>query len=282
MEDLAVRNGGAVIEAGKVDYQALHAAWLAGKGINTRRAYRYDVERFAAWLGLTDPTVEGAARVLFALPHGEAQGAVLRYRDTLLDAGRSPAMVNRALSSIKSLVTLANLWGVIPWAVTVPGVKTTPYRDTRGPGREAVDRMIGAAAGRGDEKGARDTAILRLLLDLGLRRGEVVALDREHLDLAAGTVSIMGKGRRERETLDLPAPTVNALAAWLAYRGDGEGPLFYGLDPGHESDRLTGAAVYQIVTRYGAAPRNTTYRNYHGGLFSGNLNRLALRGGPRP
>ena len=32
MEDLAVRNGGAVIEAGKVDYQALHAAWLAGNG----------------------------------------------------------------------------------------------------------------------------------------------------------------------------------------------------------------------------------------------------------
>ncbi len=47
-------------------------------------------------------------------------------------------------------------------------------------------------------------AILRCLYDLGLRRAEVVRLDLEDLDLAGGTVGILGKGRTQKMKLTLP------------------------------------------------------------------------------
>jgi hypothetical protein len=46
--------------------------------------------------------------------------------------------------------------------------------------------------------------------------------------------------------LTLPGPTAEALAAWLAFRGEEPGPLFTRLDPGGRG-RLTAASVYQIV-----------------------------------
>lgn len=92
---------------------------------------------------------------------------------------------------------------------------------------------------------------MRLLFDLGLRRGEVVSLDLEHLDFEAGTVAVLGKGRSQRELLTLPAPTREALAAWVAIRGLDTGPLFIGLDRAHRRGGLTGAGVYLVVRSLG-------------------------------
>ena len=112
--------------------------------------------------------------------------------------------------------------------------------------------MLGSVEGRQDAKGARDTTMLHLLFDLGLRRAEVVSLDLEHLDLPGGTVSVMGKGRRERITLTLPEPTREALAAWLTFRGEEDGPLFTSMDhAGKGSGRLTGRALHQVVQAIG-------------------------------
>ena len=57
----------------------------------------------------------------------------------------------------------------------------------------------------------RDRALLRLLYDLGLCRGEEVRLDVEDLDLAAATVAVLGTGRTQKVTL--PPATRAALAA---------------------------------------------------------------------
>src|SRR5262249_37287337 len=106
--------------------------------------------------------------------------------------------------------------------------------------------------GRRDAKGLRDRALLRLLFDLGLRRAEAVRLDVADLDLQAGTVEVLGKGRSQKVRLTLPGPTRGALAAWLAARGSEPGPLFTSCDrAGKGSGRLTGAAVYTIVRRLG-------------------------------
>ena len=61
----------------------------------------------------------------------------------------------------------------------------------------------------------RDLALIRLLHDLGLRRAEAVALDLESIDLAGGTVEVVGKGKTDATRLTLPDPTRDALAAWL-------------------------------------------------------------------
>lgn len=44
----------------------------------------------------------------------------------------------------------------------------------------------------------RDAAIIRLLLDTGMRRGELVGLGVEDVDLAGHLALVLGKGRRER------------------------------------------------------------------------------------
>ena len=62
--------------------------------------------------------------------------------------------------------------------------------------------------------GRRDRAILALLARLGLRAGEVAALELDDLDWRAGEISVHGKGSR-RERLPLPADVGEALVAYL-------------------------------------------------------------------
>jgi site-specific recombinase XerD len=65
--------------------------------------------------------------------------------------------------------------------------------------------------------GRRDFAILMLLWRLGLRRGEVAALQLEDLDWRAGELIVRGKGDRH-ERLPLPGDVGQALAGYL-HRG---------------------------------------------------------------
>ena len=62
--------------------------------------------------------------------------------------------------------------------------------------------------------GRRDFAILTFLVRLGLRRGEVAALQLGDIDWRAGEVVIRGKGRHE-ERLPLPVDVGEAVVAWL-------------------------------------------------------------------
>lgn len=226
-------------------------AFLAGRSARTVEAYRRDLADFAAFAGVADG--EAAGRALLALPQGAANGMALAYRAAMVERGLAPATINRRLAALRSLVQLGNTLGLVAWSLSVENVRAATYRDTRGPGRDAFKAMAAAVKARDDDKGLRDTAILRLLHDVALRRGEVVSLDLDHLDLERGVLLVLGKGRTQREPVTLPKATAAALAAWVARRGDWAGPLFSSLDPAAKGDgRLTGAAVYQIVRAAGA------------------------------
>ena len=97
----------------------------------------------------------------------------------------------------------------------------------------------------------RDKALVRLLHDVALRREEACALDVEDLDLEAGTVAILGKGRASKEKLTLPEPTKDALRAWLHVRGSEPGPLFHNFDRAAKGRRLTGRSVHRMIGRLG-------------------------------
>jgi site-specific recombinase XerD len=62
--------------------------------------------------------------------------------------------------------------------------------------------------------GRRDYAILVLLARLGLRAGEVAALNLEDIDWEAGQLAIRGKGGRSAQ-MPLPADAGEAIAAYL-------------------------------------------------------------------
>lgn len=62
---------------------------------------------------------------------------------------------------------------------------------------EALQALLAASAGRGFEA-RRDTAIVRLLIDTGMRRGELVGLRLADVDFEQDVALVMGKGRRPR------------------------------------------------------------------------------------
>lgn len=230
----------------------LVAAFLAGRNPRTLAAYNADLEDFRRFTG--DPIREDAARRLLENGHGAANALGLGYRANLLARGLAPATVNRRLAALRSLVKLARTIGHVAWTLEVPSVKSSPYRDTKGPGADGVRGLLERLAARTDAKGRRDYACARLLHDLALRRGEVVSLELEHVDLEAGSVSILGKGRLERETLTLPEPTKAALAAWLEVRGAAAGPLFPNFDRAGKGASLTGRSLHRILRALGVRP----------------------------
>ena len=259
-------------EIAPVDMNALVASFFEKQSARTQTAYRSDLADFASFLGAT--TAGAAADLLLRHDPGAANALALRYRTYLIGRGLAAATVNRRLAALRSLVALAHRLGFVMWTLDVDGVKGQPYRDTRGPGTQGVDALLDAIEARVDVKGARDAAIIALLFDVALRRNEVVSLDRAHLDLSAGTLAILGKGRTGRETITLPPQTREALARWLVARGDAPGPLFINLDPcgkrGEAGDgRLTGSGVYKLVRRLGEqahiGPVRPTWSSARGG-----------------
>ena len=63
----------------------------------------------------------------------------------------------------------------------------------------------------------RDQAILELLYSTGVRVSELAGLDRQHVDVQAGTLRVYGKGRRERQVF-FGKTAAQALQAYLAIR----------------------------------------------------------------
>jgi integrase/recombinase XerC len=232
-------------------FQALLDGFFASMTPRTQAAYRQDLADFARFVMAANPV--HAARLLLSSGSGSANGMALEYRTRLLEKGLSPATINRRLSALRSLVRLANTLGHVSWSLSIKGVRSQALRDTRGPQLEGFRQLLKAAAAQPRTKAVRDTAILRLLHDLALRRGEVVNLDLENLDLVGNRLFVVGKGRTEPEPLTLPPQTQSALLDWLAMRGFNPGPLFTSLDRARKgTGRLSGSGIHAIVKRLGA------------------------------
>jgi integrase/recombinase XerC len=226
---------------------ALLTAYTAGRNPRTLTAYRQDLEQFRVFLAADSS--EAAVLQLLQLQGGAANALALAYRAHLLERSLTPATINRRLASLRSLVKLARLLGYIGWQIEIPGLPTEAYRDTRGPGLDGFRRLLSELdALPQDRDTLRARAILRLLYDLGLRRGEVVALDVSDYDRDRRTLQVLGKRRLEKTLLSLAVPTHATLDAWLAVRGDSPGPLFINFDRSKKGDsRLTSHSLYRIV-----------------------------------
>jgi integrase/recombinase XerC len=238
------------LEVAQTSAADLMSAWLAGRKPTTMAAYRKDLEAFTSWLGLDDD--RAALEHLMGHGNGHANMTAHNWRASMLDAGLTPATVNRRLSALRSVVKMANRVGMVEWTLSVEGVKSTPYRDTRGPGVGTIREML-AACNRKTEKGRRDYALLRLMFDRGLRRGEVIGLDLDHVDLDAGTVAVQAKGKLERDLLTVNDATVDALRAVIEDATDDQTALFVSLHRAGTRGRLTGRDVHRVVDRLGKA-----------------------------
>jgi integrase/recombinase XerC len=232
--------------------------FLSRRSEHTRAAYDSDLKRFAAFVGV--PSAPEALQALLSAGPGDANGMAIRFRNAMAAAGLSAVTVNRRLSTLRSVVALARTTGVISWELSVPGERAQPYRDTRGPGKPVISQILSALRITDTPKAKRDYAIVRLMLDLGLRRGEVARLSMEDIHLSDGTILVLGKGRTAKETLTLPRQTSQALQAWIETRGRTAGPLFLSFDRAKQAPGkpISGTSLYRLVRHLGRSAGTDT------------------------
>jgi len=224
--------------------------WLGNRRLSahTRAAYRRDVQQFLGWCGTRglDPLRASFLHV----------NAYARDLESTVDSrtGRvlAPASVARKLSALSSwygfLVRLEAVASNPVGGADRPRV-ARDVSATVGLSADEVDAMLAAAARHDGATAARDRAVLTLLADLGLRVGEVVALDVADIGTERGhrTVRFTGKGGKPRRRALTPA-AITALDDYLLVRGTAsgtEGPLFMTATGG----RVDRHAVFRLVRR---------------------------------
>ena len=185
-----------------IDAAGLVASFLSGKNALTLKAYSRDLAHFTKFVGCSE--LVDAAKLLLLKNQGQANALAISYKNQLIDEGRAPATINRRLAALKSLVKMARVVGLCSFTLEVSGIEAETLRDTRGPGKEGVDKLLKMVEKGTDKKSKRDLAMLHLLYGMALRRGEVCSLNLEHVEKTEGALWIMGKSRKQRQRITMP------------------------------------------------------------------------------
>jgi site-specific recombinase XerD len=222
------------------------AAWLAAKKPTTRDAYRRDLQSWAAFCDQ-----RGQHPLLARKPDADLFGAWLQDpagpRLTATSAARRMA----AVSSWYRYLVACDLHERNPFGAAERPRVDRDYSATAFLDEPSAKRLIRAAEAHRGITGLRDAAMIRLMLQLGVRVTEVCALTTDSLGTAGGqrTVTIHGKGGK-RVVRALPSSAGEALDRYLAARtatapADGPTHLFT-TDTGRPVDRTH---LFKLVRR---------------------------------
>jgi len=229
------------------------AVWFANlDNLNTRRAYRNDMEDFMAFLVIERPDEFRAV----------TRAHVIAWRGKLEADGLAPSTIRRKLSAVSSLFDhLCN-----ENAVThnpVAGVKrpTAEVNEGKTPALSDDQARALLAAPDGDTlKAKRDRAIIASYLFHALRRSELADLNVGSLAERRGVMhfTVFGKGSKTRYVPVHPA-ALSAIRDYLDVAGHGDdrtAPLFRPVKnntTGSLDDAMTGDGIYKMLKAYAAA-----------------------------
>ena len=186
-----------------------------------------------------------------AFPRGFSRTTVRAYVVALAEQGYSKRSSARKLSSLRSFFNFLVRAGVLE-SNPAEGVRA-PKLDKPLPRFleiEEVEKLMAAAGGTG-LWGLRDRAILETLYGAGLRVSELVSIDENDLDLAAGMVRARGKGRKER-LAPLGRAAIEALKRYLEAKhraglnGGGARPCF----TNRRGERLDVRSIRRLLEKY--------------------------------
>jgi integrase/recombinase XerC len=177
--------------------------WLSGRSEATRLAYVSDLKAFAEWVG----------RSGVQAPDDVDRLHLRRYLASLGTRRLARATVARKAAALRCYFA---------WSVRQGRLAEDPARSLRAPtGKGRLPRVlsegeIGALLDRPATSALdqRDTAALELLYAAGLRVSELCGLDRRGVDLRGRTVTVLGKGGKERR-VPIHDRAASALDEWL-------------------------------------------------------------------
>ena len=130
--------------------------------------------------------------------------------------GQSRGSAKMTVTALRSLLGFLHVDGALEGSLVAAVPAAASWRLARLPqglAPDEVSRLL-AACDRRTRMGRRDFAVLMLLVRLGLRAGEVAALEFDDIDWRAGELVVRGKGDR-RERLPLPDDVGQALVGYL-------------------------------------------------------------------
>lgn len=176
---------------------------------------------------------------------------VVRLRAYLVSQGLALRTVNRYLSALRCVLREAWRLGYIDReayerAADVSGVRGRTLARGRVLGMPEVRRLL-AACDTSTPVGARDGAVIAVLVGSGLRREELCGLRLCDLNMRSGRLMVQrGKGRRPRVVWVVSG--LEWIRGWLAHRGCENGPLFLHARGGSvQRSPLSGRAVHRII-----------------------------------
>jgi integrase/recombinase XerC len=194
---------------------------LSASSINTRLAYRRDVDHFVAWADRTVSTPTEVTRLVLR-----------RYLAFMAAEGFAKRSTSRHVASLRKYFAYLLRLGVVDVDPTtrlhspsgtgrLPKVLTRTEIDAMldtGPGsRSEVTRSQlrpGESAEFRHARNERDQTLLELLYGSGLRVSELCALNRRSVDFGQGVVKVLGKGNKER-VVPMSEPTMACLDGWI-------------------------------------------------------------------
>ena len=225
------------------------------RSADTRRAYESDLKGFFIWHTGAAATPSSLADFC-GLTSGPLALALNGYKGHLQSRGLSESTINRRLSAVRSLLRMARRLGSPGGDPSglVTGEKTKAYRDTRGPAMIEARKLL-TSPDTSTVRGLRDRALLLLLCENALRRGEIHKCDVGDFQPAEQRLFILGKGRgSQKEPITLSPATVAAISVYLTARGrpGPEAALFCNLARFSDGEsRLTGRGLLHIISGYG-------------------------------
>lgn len=252
---------------------------------NTVVGYLHDTRSFVTWLEERDGPDTAPIQVTPRLIE-----AYKSYLQEMLV--RSPASINRSMQSLRKFGRFAVEAGICEinpaqGVDLLEDAKSTPKVLTE---REAAHLLEAAEDSRVRTVG-RDRTIVQLLLETGIRVGELVRLQVEDVNLNASSafLTVRGQGRRATRRVPLGEPARQTLRAYLNSSSTEEvgSPFVF---PGRHGKALSVRTVQQIVTTVGRAAgldvsARTLRDTYAASLWrsTGDLNLLTERlGHARP
>jgi len=208
----------------------------------SRRAYRFDVEKFIEWANRQAGST--APMTTHAVTDAIVKNYVLHCRD---EKQYKSATLNRAIASLRVFFLFCQRHNYI---------KANPIARVQNPPRQKkmpiylIDselKKLFESPDRTDPIGRRDYAILVTLAMTGVRLRELIGLDLQHLDLESRIIKVFGKGAKER-AIPLSEPSLAAIAEYLKDRPNQGRDTALFLN--RFGERLSGRSVENIVKKY--------------------------------